>query len=377
MIYLGKHGSKESLEAYARQVAELATSEVRAASAPLIYANDLTVVELGAAYLRHAKEYYRKNGQPSPWLAHIRLSIRRLCELYGATPASEFGPLKLKAFRQTLINAGHSRGYINKLVAIIPQVFKWGASEELAPAAVYQALRTVEGLKRGRTAAPETKPVLPVADEVVDATLPFLPPVIADMVRFQRLTAARPGEVCHLRPIDLDRSNSVWRYVPASHKTEHHGRQRVIFIGPQAQEILLPYLARGLEKYCFSPRDSEAQRREERHKRRKTPLAYGNRPGSNVKQVKRRAPKELYDQDSYRRAISRGIVKANEKRTKRQGKLPHWHPNQLRHSAATAVRRQFGLEAAQVICGHASADITQVYAERDFRLAEQVVKQVG
>lgn len=107
MIYLGKHGSRESHEAYARLIAELASSESQSASSAAIHANDLTVVELGAAYLRHAKEYYRKNGQPSPWLTHIRLSIRRLCELYGASPASEFGPLKLKAFRQTLIEAGH------------------------------------------------------------------------------------------------------------------------------------------------------------------------------------------------------------------------------------------------------------------------------
>ena len=47
--------------------------------------------------------------------------------------------------------------------------------------------------------------------------------------------------------------------------------------------------------------------------------------------------------------------------------LPHWHANQLRHSKATEVRRQFGLEAAQVILGHAKADVTQVYAERDAR----------
>ena len=38
---------------------------------------------------------------------------------------------------------------------------------------------------------------------------------------------------------------------PATHKTEHHGRQRVVFIGPQAQEILRPYSLRDTETYCF------------------------------------------------------------------------------------------------------------------------------
>ena len=45
--------------------------------------------------------------------------------------------------------------------------------------------------------------------------------------------------------------------------------------------------------------------------------------------------------------------------------LAYWAPNRLRHTRATEVRKQFGLEAAQVILGHAKADVTQVYAERD------------
>jgi site-specific recombinase XerC len=44
---------------------------------------------------------------------------------------------------------------------------------------------------------------------------------------------------------------------------------------------------------------------------------------------------------------------------------PHGHPNQLRHAHATEVRKRFGLEAAQVALGHETADLTQVYAERD------------
>jgi len=59
----------------------------------------------------------------------------------------------------------------------------------------------------------------------------------------------------------------------------------------------------------------------------------------------------------------------------RQGN--RWHPNQLRHAKATAVRKQFGLEAAQVILGHAAANVTQVYAERDFELARDVAKKIG
>ncbi len=61
------------------------------------------------------------------------------------------------------------------------------------------------------------------------------------MVRLQLLTAARPGEVASIRPRDVDRSDpACWVYRPGSHKTEHHGRERVIVIGPRAQEVLAP-----------------------------------------------------------------------------------------------------------------------------------------
>jgi integrase len=75
---------------------------------------------------------------------------------------------------------------------------------------------------------------------------------------------------------------------------------------------------------------------------------------------------------------------ANRQRTKEavdQGMepelVPHWHPNQLRHTKATEVRRVFCLEAAQVTLGHAHARITEVYAERDTRLAADIARKIG
>jgi integrase len=48
-----------------------------------------------------------------------------------------------------------------------------------------------------------------------------------------------------------------------------------------------------------------------------------------------------------------------------------------RGALPTAVRKQFGLEAVQVVLGHATADVTQIYAERDQNLAAQVMKKIG
>jgi site-specific recombinase XerD len=49
----------------------------------------------------------------------------------------------------------------------------------------------------------------------------------------------------------------------------------------------------------------------------------------------------------------------------------------LRHSAATEIRSKFGLEVAQILLGHAKADVTQIYAERDLAKAVAVVREVG
>src|SRR6185436_17427489 len=118
-------------------------------------------------------------------------------------------------------------------------------------------------LLKGRSEARETAPIRPVADTVVEATLASVSPVVADMVRFQRITGCRPGEVVILRPCDVDTSENVWIYTPSSHKTEHHGKQRVILIGPRTQNVLRRYLVRDKATFCFSPAESESQRRAE------------------------------------------------------------------------------------------------------------------
>jgi site-specific recombinase XerC len=75
-----------------------------------------------------------------------------------------------------------------------------------------------------------------------------------------------------------------------------------------------------------------------------------------------------FDRQSYPKAIAKAC--------KRHG-IQHWHPNQLRHTTATKVRQQFGLEAAQVIHGHSRADVTQVYAERNTAAGLDVMGKIG
>ena len=389
--YLGRYGSKLSRDQYDRLMAEWLQCNRRLTST---CHDSITVVELCARYLKFAKGYYVKDGRCTKVTPAIKAMIPYLRDWYGREPASEFGPLALKAVRQRMVEDGLSRSYVNDHVARIKRMFKWAVGEQLVPVATHQALTAVPGLLRGRTEARETEPILPIDDAAVQATMPHMPDLVADMVRLQRFTGMRPAEVCILRPCDLDRSGDTWIYTPESHKTQHQGRSRTVFIGPKAQAVLMPYLARDAKAYCFRPVDSETQRLAALHEVRVTPLSCGNRPGTNRKLKPRKAPGERYTTDSYRRAIARACDKAFLHPTlngirrcdltsdqvadlKKWQSQHRWAPNQLRHTAATEIRRKFGLEAAQVILGHSQANVTQIYAERDIAKGIQVAGAIG
>jgi len=261
----------------------------------------------------------------------------------------------------------------------------WGTLPEATRVGILAMVR-----QSGRTEAPESPPVEPVSDTTVEATLVHMSIIPADMVRLQRLTGMRPGEVRILRPCDIDRSGEIWTYRPESHKTEQHDRDRVIFIGPKGQDILLRYLARDSSMYCFRPIDSVAKRLAGSRAARKAPRS----PSRKLKSNPRRAAGECYTTDSYRRATNRACDKAfphpklgyvlrssftdAEKSELREWQSSHhWSPNQLRHTAATEIRKRHGLEAAQVILGHSQLGVTQVYAERDVAKGMEVARLIG
>jgi integrase len=390
-IYLGRYGSESSKQEYRRLIAEWMQTGC------IVRANEheeISIIEVIAAYLKFAINYYRKDGQVTREYGLIAECCKFVKSHYGRKPATEFGPVALKAVRQAMIDASHSQKYINKNIQRIRRMFRWAAGEEIISASIPQTLQMVTGLRKGRTAARETDPILPVSDEVVSRTIQHVPAVIRDMIRLQRLTGMRPQEVCMMRPTDIDRSGDIWIYRPHSHKTNHLERDRLVLLGKRAQQVLQRYLTRHPSLHCFRPVDSEKARRAAQHASRMTPLSCGNIPGSNIKTKPRRAPGECYDCDSYRRAIHRGCDRAfphpRWHHCKRKELSPselvelrtwqsahRWSPNRLRHSAATDIRRQFGLEAAQIILGHSAADVTQVYAERDLNKGMEVARVIG
>jgi integrase len=400
---LGPHGSAESRAAYARVLAEWEAAGRRLP--PPTSCSDLSVNELILAYWRFAEGYYRKNGEPTSQLDRVRLALRIVRELYGYTPARDFGPKALKAVREKMLTApcgfcggsgrlpvkkgkrlnrrsgnagevcarchgrtrrGWARGLVNSSIGCVKRMFKWAVAEEMVPPSLYHGLQAVAGLKKGRSEARETTPIRPVAEDHVDAVLPFLRPPVRALVQLQRLTGMRPGEAVILRPCDIDRSRPTWVYRPESHKTEHHGVTRVIFLGPQAREVLSPFLDRDTGAYCFSPRESVAHLRASQRGARKTKVQPSQR--NRRRRKPKQAPGLRYSVDTYGNAVERACRKAG---------VPAWHVNQLRHTKATEIRRQAGLDTARAVLGHRSPAVTETYAEADMEKAAAVMERLG
>src|SRR5262249_37414538 len=155
-----------------------------------------------------------------------------------------------------------------------------------------------------------------------------------------------PAEVCILRPVDIDmKEPTCWVYRPERHKTEHHDRERLVLIGPRAQEVLRPYLGTRVDAYCFSPARSESQRNAERRAARVTPMT-PSQARRRLHPNRKRPHRDRYDTTTYRRAVHRACARANRKAVEAALRenpglppdavlVPKWSPNQLRHYRAT------------------------------------------
>ena len=395
--YLGSFNAPESRAEYERLIQEWLANHRQIMEKPVTKNGKdqgVTINELISQYWVFASGYYVKNLKPTSELHALRFSFKPLVGLYGTTTVDRFGPSSLKAVRQKMIDSGLCRTLINRLINRIRRIFKWGVENELVRSSTLEALRAVAPLKRGRCSVRESDPVKPAPESLITAIEPYVSRQIWAMIQLQLLTAMRPGEVIQMRRRDIDTIGAVWLYRPESHKTEHHGIERSIYLGPQAQKFVMPFLNRADDDFLFSPLEAEKERRNKLTAARKTLLSCGNRPGTHCARQPKRKPGICYDVNSYRRAIKYGCDRAfpwpkhagrgldqltaeELVELKAWRKAHHWHPHQLRHNAATNLRKEFGVEAARLILGHKSVTVTEIYAELDRQKASDIIAQVG
>ena len=327
-FYLGPYGSEESHRRFGELVARWLAGGRCLVS--LVRPSTLCVAELVEAFDAWAAVQYptHHNGGERRNYLH---AMRPLIELYATGDVHEFGPKQLCAVRERMISEGLSRTVVNRRIGRIRFVWRWAVAEGHVPAGNWQSLGAVNPLRKGQPGTVESPPVGAVPLHVVEATLAALSPTLADAVRVQLASAMRPGEVVGLHADQVDRSGDVWLFRPRTHKSAWRGRDRVVPLGPRAQAILSPRLAGG--GWAFpSPKG------------------------------------QPYLRLSYAQAIRRACAAAG---------VPHWSPGQLRHTAATTIRRDSGIEAAQAVLGHSRIETTQLYADRLLSVGIETASRIG
>jgi integrase len=403
-LYLGPWKSPESKQAYARIVAQLQAGLDHAIIREV--AKDLTIDEALVRFLKYCDGYYLDPaGKPSEHAYRFRVALAPLSDLYGSTLLAEFGPISLKTIRDAWIKKGSSRKIVNQYIGMTRQFLKWAVSEEIVAVAVLESLKSVTGLRAGRTIAPDFEPIQPADEKIIAAALPHLPPMVAALVQIQTLCASRGGELLVMKPDQIDRSGKVWVYSPSRHKNTHRGKTRQIFFGPKAQVVLEPWIEQTpAGDFIFNPYRGEVERHKQRSSQRKTPR-YRSHMKRNAIIHRRFMSKKSncsYTNDSYRAAITRACQKAfplpkrldrlkNETvqawktrlGEKGQAEVQAWRekhsfsPHQLRHLAATKIRKEYGIELSRILLGHSDIGTTQIYAEVDAQKAMDAASKIG
>ncbi len=368
-VRLGPTGSPESRARYAELVAQMTAhggqlpggnSGIRES------ANSCTIPAVCYRWLEHVQTAYDHARSPEP--GNYRWIVRVLLRLFSDLPAAEFTADHLEQFRTATLTGswmtseernrflgrwkkprplGLCRGQANRRVIGLRTMWRWCERKRLVPAGSWAALRALPPLRSGAQGARASKPRVVATAETVERVAVELAKRTAPvdvMLRVQFLTGARSAEVRTMRPADIDRSGDVWLYRPARHKNDWRldasgqPQERVIPLGPECQRLLTPLLERTQpEEYLFRPR-------------------YGSRAG-------------CYSKGAYCLAIRRAAERAG---------LEGFTGYSCRHGAKTRIARAHGLEAARVVLGHRSLEMTAAYGDAiDQDLAAKVAREMG
>ena len=248
--------------------------------------------------------------------------LKKFLENYLDWPIGDFGPDELKTVQQAMRKHKYLRGKkkvaytrrgINDNIKHIRRIWEWGIGREFVTVAQAKRLEEVKSLRVGQ--APDNQNREKVSFQDFVKVIKSVNSVVADMLWLIWYTAMRPGEVCRMRPFDILRDDpECWLYIPGrdkspigEHKTSRFGKLKAITLTRKSQEILLRrILDFNSKEYIFSPGDAIREMYAARAKNRKTPLSYGNHPGTNCKEHPMITPGQCYAANALRIACKRG-----------------------------------------------------------------------
>lgn len=346
--YFGQYGTPDAEAAYKEWLQRILNGYQPPSGA------NLRIVDLVEQFLEHVE---KQHGRDTTEFNTCFKACERLLQFAANKSASSFGPVLLRTYAERMLSETYqkrngpirhySRTYISKCVSRLKRMVKWASANEIIPPEHFHKLAAFDLASVVPQKARRASPVTAIDFRVVRATLPFLSDPVRSMVPVQALCGMRPQDVCNIRPMDIDRSHTVWVYEPVEHKNTHRGQRLMKAIPPSAQVFLLQYLTCRPEQYVFRPE-----------------LA----PAFNPDQV----VGERYTTGAYRTAI----IRACERAQKHHVPIPVWKPNQLRHGAARLVRERMGYDAASQWLGHATPDTTAIYAARSVKAVLEVASEM-
>ena len=358
-IYLGTHGTPEAQREYHRVIAEFHAN----ASVPPKDKKSVTLDELCLRFLED-----KKGCLATKHLEHYKSLVGTLLSQYSGLPANDFSPNKLRTLRAEFVKSGYVRQQCNKRVSLVRTIFKWGVGREIVAESVWNALRSLEPLRKGESAAPEGKKREIVPTDYIERTLAELTPTVAKMVCLHLATAARPTEICGIRIENIDRSNpDLWVVYLPEHKNDWREDfdDKFLYLAKTEIDLIVSVIGERTEGYLFRPADAMAEHKAKRRASIKSEKKSPSRQKRDEDRAKRSKQKfnEFYTADAYRKAIERACQRAG---------VPHWFPYGLRHTGITNVGLEHGIEAAQHVAGHRDLRTTRGYFHGENAIAKSV-----
>lgn len=362
--YLGPFGSDESRRKYVELigsggVAALANRGNRGSDDGC-----LTIGELIVSFLNWAEAYYVKDGKLTSQLSRIHMAMRPLNKHFGALPADQFGPLKLRTLRDLYVAHGYVRSTVNAFVFLVQKMFRHGVDHEMFDERVYWKLKSITSIEEGKATAvgqpiaPDRPRRQPVSVEKQEAVRSRVQPMVRDLIDLQLFSDARSGELVKLTTAMLDRSTDVWTANLKSHKTSRHGHTRTLYFGPKSQLILRRYVNDAAKDRRLFPI---------------TRCAYCR--------AITRACDVAFGMPVHLRKIPRKLAEAEKVKLRKEASEWRaencWTPHWLRHTTTTRVVDEFDEESAQVMAGHSKAETTRGYTSFAQAKAFEVARKIG
>lgn len=260
-----------------------------------------------------------------------------------------------------LIKKAWSRTYVNRLVNRFKKILAWGINNGYLSPMFRESIRLFPGITSANPRGlPEAPRRVAVRDCDVIATLPYLHPVIADMVKVQRGACLRPSEICELKVGEIIFTKTGIAVVnKEKHKIARTGVHRQIAFGLAELNILNQYCeGREPDEYVFSMKLIMDLFLKNKRFSRKTKLSPGQRIAEEArKQTRLDRFREFVDPETYGKIIKRAVLQA----MKDNPEIEYWTPYQLRHASYSEISARYGYEVASKVAGHLSPNLARVY----------------